>query len=94
MSNFRNIKIDESLNIFNKKVIMNLVGQEGNAFNLMGIFNRNATKQGWTKEEINYVIHQCMSSDYDHLLCVLMRYTEEEENPEIIYHNGEQYRKV
>jgi hypothetical protein len=36
-----------------------------------------------------------MSGDYDHLLSVLLRYTEEdEENPEIIYHNGKAYRVI
>jgi hypothetical protein len=65
-----------------KKVRMNLVGLDGNAFSLMGAFSRNARRQGWTKQEIDSVIEKCMSGDYNNLLRVLMENTEEieEEN--------------
>jgi hypothetical protein len=65
-----------------KKVKMNLVGLDGNAFSLMGAFSRNARSQGWTKQEIDSVIEKCMSGDYNNLLRVLMENTEEieEEN--------------
>lgn len=95
MDNYRNIKIDEIGGDFKKKVTMNLVGMDGNAFNLMGQFSIRAKKEGWTVEEIDYVIDQCKSSDYDNLLRVLLRYTQEnEEDPEVIYYNGNTYRKV
>lgn len=61
----------------NKKVKMNLVGLDGNAFMLMGAFSMNAKKQGWTKEEIDVVLKKCMSGDYNNLLCTLMDNTEE-----------------
>ena len=60
-----------------EKVKMKLVGLDGNAFSLMGAFSRNARKQGWSKEEINVVIQECMSGDYDHLLVTLMEHTTE-----------------
>ena len=41
-----------------KKVKMNLVGLDGNAFVLMGAFSRNAKRQGWTKEEIDVVLQK------------------------------------
>jgi len=66
-----------------KKVKMSLVGLDGNAFSLMGTFKKNARKQGWTKKQIEVVIKECMSGDYNNLLCVLMDNTEdsiEEEN--------------
>lgn len=68
--------------IMSKKVRMNLVGLDGNAFSLMGAFSRNARRQGWTKQEIDSVIEKCMSGDYNNLLRVLMENTEEieEEN--------------
>lgn len=95
MTKYRNIKIDESIGEFNKKVVMNLVGLDGNAFSLMGEFSKRARRQGWTKEEINYVLEKCMGSDYENLLRTLMQYTtEDEENPELIYHNGKAYRRV
>jgi len=59
-----------------KKVKMKLVGLDGNAFSLMGAFQRNARKQGWSKEEIDVVIQECMSGDYNHLLVTLMEHTE------------------
>jgi len=95
MTKYRNIKIDESIGEFNKKVVMELVGLDGNAFSLMGEFSKRARRQGWTNDEINYVLEKCMSSDYDNLLRTLMQYTtEDEENPEFVYHNGKAYRRV
>ena len=32
------------------RVTMNLVGLDGNAFALMGAFQKNARRQGWTQE--------------------------------------------
>ncbi len=63
-----------------KKVKMNLVGLDGNAFVLMGAFSRNAKRQGWTKEEIDVVLQKCMSGDYNNLLSTLMDNTEEEDD--------------
>jgi hypothetical protein len=59
-----------------KKVKMKLIGLDGNAFSLMGAFRQNAKKQGWNKEEIDKVIKECMSGDYNHLLVTLMEHTE------------------
>lgn len=54
------------------KVKMQLDGLDGNAFALMGAFSRNASRQGWTRDEIDTVMKECRSGDYDHLLCTLM----------------------
>jgi hypothetical protein len=64
-------------NLVGKKVKMNLVGLDGNAFSLMGEFSRNAKRQGWSKEEIDVVLQKCMSGDYDNLLSTLVEHTEE-----------------
>lgn len=48
-----------------------LVGQDGNAFALMGHWQSCARKAGRTKEEIKAVLDDAMSGDYNHLLCVL-----------------------
>lgn len=69
--------------VVNKKVTLNLVGQDGNAFSLMGVFSRQARREGWTKEEIDSVIKECTSGDYDHLLATLIDHcesTDEEDN--------------
>lgn len=65
-----------------KKVRLQLVGLDGNAFALMGAFQRAARRQGWTPEEIKPVLDDCMSGDYDHLLNVLMDNTESDEDAE------------
>lgn len=55
-----------------KKVKLELVGLDGNAFVLMGTFQREARRQGWNQEEIKTVIDDCMTSDYNHLLATLV----------------------
>ena len=60
-----------------KTVQMNLVGLDGNAFSLIGAFSSNARRQGWTKQEIDTVINECMLGDYDNLISVLVAHTEE-----------------
>lgn len=65
-------------NLFNPpmRVSMNLVGLDGNAFALMGTFQKNASRQGWTQDEIDKVLDECTSGDYNHLLQTLMAHTE------------------
>jgi len=59
-----------------KKVQLDLVGLDGNAFALMAAFKFAARRQGWTGEEVNKVLDQMKGGDYNHLLCVLMDNTE------------------
>jgi predicted CoA-binding protein len=56
-------------------VQLKLVGFDGNAWSLMGAFSQAAKKQGRSKEEIKAVMDDCMSSDYNHLLNVLVNHT-------------------
>lgn len=58
-----------------KKVTLCLIGLDGNAFNLLGHFQRAAREQGWSAAEIKSVLAEAASSDYDHLLRVLLRHT-------------------
>jgi predicted protein tyrosine phosphatase len=60
----------------NKRVCMNLVGLDGNAFYLMGAFSKEAKRQGWKPDEIKAVLDECKKGDYDHLLFTLMQFTE------------------
>lgn len=57
-----------------KKIKLNLVRLDGNAYSLMGAFSRQASREGWTKDEIDAVITKCQSGDYDNLLRTLMAY--------------------
>lgn len=57
--------------MIDKKVKLKLVGLDGNAYYLMGAFKNQARKENWTKEEIDTVLNECTSGDYDHLLATL-----------------------
>lgn len=60
-----------------KKVKLDLVGLDGNAFVLMGTFSKQAKKEGWSKEEIEAVTNKCMEGDYNHLLATLMEHCDD-----------------
>ena len=60
----------------NKKVALKLLGLDGNAYSLMGAFQRAARQQGWSPAEIKVVMYECMTGDYDHLLATLSDNTE------------------
>ena len=62
--------------VINKKVNLALVGLDGNAFALMGAFQRQARREKWTQEEIDAVLTECKKGDYDHLLATLMDHCE------------------
>jgi hypothetical protein len=59
-------------------VMLTLVGLDGNAFSLMGAFQRAACRQGWSKEEIDKVLDECKKSDYNHLLATLAENCDDE----------------
>jgi hypothetical protein len=59
-----------------KKVKLNLIGIDGNAFAIMGAFQKAARKQGWSNDAIKIVLDKAMSGDYDNLLRTIMEYTE------------------
>ena len=58
------------------KVKLNLVGVNGNAFAIMGAFKGAAKEQGWSKERIREVLDEAISSDYDHLLHIILKNVE------------------
>ncbi len=59
-----------------KKVNLKMVGLDGNAFAIMGAFQRQARKEGWTKEEINTVLDKARSGDYYNLINVIAEHCE------------------
>ena len=64
------------MQLVNKKVNLELVKVDGNAFSLMGAFSRAARKEGWSKDEIDKIITECTSGDYNHLLATLSDHCE------------------
>ena len=45
-----------------------LVGEDGNAFHILGKVMRELRKAGLSKEEVNAYYAEATSGDYDHLL--------------------------
>ena len=62
--------------IAEKTVSLNLVGVDGNAFSIMGAFKKQAKREGWTKEEIDSVINEATSGDYNHLVATISNHCE------------------
>jgi len=61
-----------------KTVNLDLTTIDSNAFNLMGQFQRQARREGWTKEEIDVVLAECKTGDYNHLVATLMQHCDVE----------------
>ncbi|QTD36411.1 hypothetical protein JL193_09585 [Polaribacter batillariae] len=62
--------------VIEKTVNLNLIGVDGNAFVIMGVFRRQAKKEGWTPEEIELVMEDAKSGDYNHLLATIENHCE------------------
>lgn len=58
------------------KVELELVGLDGNAFSILGAFQRAARRQRFPKEEIDAVITEATSGDYNHLLYTIQSHCE------------------
>jgi hypothetical protein len=76
-----------------KKVKLQLVGLDGNAFSLLGAFKRQARTESWTKEEIDAVLKEAMSGDYDHLLATLAERCEDPDEDEDEDEYDDEYEK-
>jgi hypothetical protein len=53
---------------------LELVGQNGNAYVILGLARRAAKKDGWDPDRIKVFIDEATSGDYDHLLQTCMKY--------------------
>jgi hypothetical protein len=58
-----------------KTIELELEGLDGNAYSLMGAFRRQARHEGWEPEEIEAVMKEAKSGDYDNLIAVLLKYS-------------------
>ena len=60
-------------NLFNpeKTVNYDMIGRDGNAFVLLGGWQRQARREGWSNKDINKVVDKATSGDYNNLLSVL-----------------------
>lgn len=55
-----------------------LVGEDGNAFAIMGRVTRALKDAGYTKEKIDEYIKDATSGDYSHLLAVSMKWVDDD----------------
>lgn len=62
--------------VIDKTVNLDLVGVNGNAFAVMGVFQKKAREEGWSTSEIEMVLAEAKSKDYDHLLATIMNHCE------------------
>ncbi len=62
-----------------KTVNLELVGLDGNAFALIGAFQKQARKEGWTPEEIKAVRDEAMNGNYDHMLATLVEHCDSDD---------------
>jgi len=69
--------------MINKKIKLKLVGLDGNAYSLMGAFVVQARKEEWTKEEIDEVLAEARSGDYNHLIFTLDSHCESPDDDEV-----------
>ena len=60
-----------------KKVKLNLEGVDGNAFAILGTFQKHARRQGWTKQEIDQVTNKATEGDYNHLIATIVEHIED-----------------
>jgi len=53
---------------------LELTGQDGNVFSILGKAIREARRAGWSEEEIEKFRKEFMGGDYDHALQVCIDY--------------------
>ena len=56
------------------KPVVKLVGNDGNAFAIVGVCKRAARKAGWSKDKIQEFTDKMYWGDYNNILTVAMEY--------------------
>ena len=59
-----------------EKPEVKLIGEDGNAFSIMGRCHRAAKDAGWTEDKWKEIQNEMMAGDYDHLLYTAMNHFE------------------
>ena len=60
-----------------KKIKLDLLGIDGNAFSILGEFVECARREGWTKEEIAAVCEKATAGDYVYFVTIIAEYCED-----------------
>lgn len=61
--------------MINKKPTVKLIGEDGNAFYILGKV-KNALQRAGLKDEAEMYIKEATMGNYDNLLCVTMKYVD------------------
>jgi hypothetical protein len=61
-------------NSMESKPDLKIIGEDGNAFNILGLARRAATKAKWPADKIDKYLEEAMSGDYSHLLAITAKY--------------------
>ena len=61
-----------------KKPVVRLIGEDGNAFAILGKVTKAMKRAGYSQDEVKEYQAKAMSGDYDHLLAVTMEYVDVE----------------
>lgn len=59
-----------------KKARFSMVGINGNAYAILGGWSRAARRDGWKDGEIQAVLDEAKSDDYNHLLRTIIKHSE------------------
>jgi hypothetical protein len=60
------------------KPTVKLVGEDGNAFSIMGRVKKALRRSGADREYVDKYLNEATAGDYDHLLVVSMEYVDVE----------------
>ncbi len=55
-----------------EKPVLEILGKDGNVFNIIGLATKAGRQAGWDKERIKKFQEDCFSGDYDHVLQLCM----------------------
>lgn len=69
---------DELVPMPSSRPTVKLIGNDGNAFAIIGACKQAAKRAGWTPQQVQQLQDEMMQSDYDHLLATATRYFEVE----------------
>lgn len=83
-------KIAEKTGVKYPQVKVDLVGQDGNAFSILGRVEREMKRAKISKEEIAEFMEEAKSGNYDHLLITVMKYV----NSDNAINLDEEFKKI
>lgn len=70
---FISIEMEKSMKPKYPKIFVQLTGQNGNAFAILGIVNKALQRGGVSKEDRDAFMAEATNGDYDHLLQTVMK---------------------